>query len=373
MIKLVHGRTNVWPEITSLVKKGHENKVAVAFVAKGARKLLPLKRGDTILVDMSLGRVRSGATNPFAVEEFLNQGVSVYTCSRLHAKVFVLGSRAVVGSSNVSDAANSVLEEAVLITNETGVVSAAKKFIEELLGGPDTLEVTEPLLKELKKEFRETGWHGGGRSASEPSQSWSLRMMKEIAVKHVVTGHGAPYIEPSECNTIRRIYVRDSEGGAELRLHPGDTIEQARPFYEGLDVGRLADLDSSNVGWQVTPNFHLGYRAQGFLNTKTTKRLRPYLKFWKNPPDDFGIAAVDRKQYSKLARSLRKYGMFRTSDLEQLRPKIRNRPWVSVRPGVTITFTWTRKRPTATELKARIDEALATWGESVTWSSGKPR
>jgi len=371
MIKLLHGKNNVWPAITALARKGHRNKAAVAFVSTGARKLLPLTRGDTLVVDMSLERVRGGATNPFAVEEFFKKGVSVFTCHGLHAKVFILGNRVVVGSANVSAAANSALEEAVLITNERVIASAAEKFIEELVDGSNTRKVTEPMLKQLKKEFRETGWHGN-RSANKSSQNWSLSMMRRIAPKHVVTSHRQPYIALSRCEAIHRIYLTgDSEGEAQLRLYPGDTQQQAIPFYEGVNVDRLTGLASRDNRWQVEPNFHLGYRAQGFLHTHTTKRLKPYLRFWKKPPDDFPIAAVKKRDYSKLARSLRKYGMFYTADFAKLQIRIRNMPLVSIRPGVAITFTWDMKRPTANEVKARISEALGTWGESVIWSGGK--
>ena len=364
-IKLLHGKTKIWPEITSLVKKGQKNRVAVAFMSKGAKKLLPLHPGDTLVIDMSRERVKTGATNPFAVREFFEDGVLVFSCRGLHAKVFVLGNRAVVGSTNVSSLANLVLDEAALSTNEKSIVKAAGKFIEQLVDQEGTLPVTELMLKKLEKEFSETGWHGGGGSADEDKESWSLAMMKKIAPKSVVTSRGSPHLEPTGWKAIRRIYLRDSDGTVVLELYPGDTTEQAVPFHEKLDANRLVKLISRGDGWGAQPNFHLGYRSRGFLHTDTTKKLLNYLMFWKKPPDDLPIAAVKKKEYAKLAARLKKYGMFHPSDFADLTETIKNRPWVSVRPGVKLTFTWDAKEPTAKEVVTKINEALGTWGESV--------
>lgn len=366
MIKLLHGMGEVWPEIRALATKGRQNKVAVAFVSKGARNLLPLKRGDTIVIDMSIERVRSGATNPFAVEEYYKNGVSVFTRRGLHAKVFLLGSRVVVGSTNVSGAANSLLDEAVLITNERSILLAAEKFIDGLVNDSKSLPVTEPMLKKLQKQFLETKWHAGG-SADEPPSDLSLGIMKEIAPKSVrVPKHGSPYMELTggRGKAIHRIYLQDDGDTVVLKLHPADTMEQARPFYLGLNVQRFVSLKKRDRRWEAKPNFHLGYRTQGFWHKDTTNGLSPYLRFWTERPEDFPLKAVEKKHRATLKRSLKKCGMFQPSDVEGLEKTLGRRSPVSVRPGVTITFTWDA-RPTAKEVIARINEALATWGESV--------
>src|SRR2546425_10788135 len=92
----------LWHRITSLVSRSHRNYVAVAYLGPLATELLPLNKGDMLVVDMSVRAAKSSQTDPREVRKYKEKGVKVYSCQNLHAKVFVLGKKAVVGSSNVS-------------------------------------------------------------------------------------------------------------------------------------------------------------------------------------------------------------------------------------------------------------------------------
>jgi hypothetical protein len=100
MISLI--TTAPWDRIQSLVEK-HPGKchVAVAYFGSGASRLLPLKAGSVLVVDMSERAVKSGQTKPSEVSKLLRDGVEVHSVENLHAKVFVVGNRALVGSTNV--------------------------------------------------------------------------------------------------------------------------------------------------------------------------------------------------------------------------------------------------------------------------------
>ena len=76
--------------------------VAVAYFGTGASKLLPLRKGSTLIVDMSQAAVGSGQTNPSEILKLVNRGVDVHSVNNLHAKVFAVGNQAFVGSTNVS-------------------------------------------------------------------------------------------------------------------------------------------------------------------------------------------------------------------------------------------------------------------------------
>jgi hypothetical protein len=371
MTKLLNGRAAVWPALTALLTSSQKHLAAVAFVSKEATRLLPLRADDILVVDMSAERVKTGATNPWAVEEFVKNGVSVFTYRGLHAKLFVLGDRVVVGSTNVSNASKAYLDEAALVTDDQSIRRQAEKYIEDL--SARALPVTALMLKKRKAEFRETGWHGRPPS-QEPPGSWALKMMKAIAPKNVVASQGSPYIEPTYGKAIRRFYLKDSDGAFVLELYPGDTMEQARPLYEKLDVGQMMKLISRNTGWEVKPNFHLGYQSKGLAHTQTDRNVASYTKFWKKPPGDLQLGSTKRKGYANLARRLLKYKMLHTFDVPNLKREIQNRPLVSLRPGIKLTFTWNDTEPTAKEVVKRINEALRTWGESVlTVGKGKAR
>jgi hypothetical protein len=69
-----------WRRITALVKKRPTRcQAAVAYFGQGASKLLPLRRGSTLIVDLSERAVRSGQTMPAEVLKLLNKGVDAYS------------------------------------------------------------------------------------------------------------------------------------------------------------------------------------------------------------------------------------------------------------------------------------------------------
>lgn len=99
-------RRDVWPRITSLAEGvgGGQRLAAVAYLGAGAFDMLPMSVGDTLVVDCSPLTAAAGATSPAEVGRYLDAGVDVYRWDGLHAKVYVLGDTAVVGSANASGA-----------------------------------------------------------------------------------------------------------------------------------------------------------------------------------------------------------------------------------------------------------------------------
>ncbi|HZS41491.1 MAG TPA: phospholipase D-like domain-containing protein [Polyangia bacterium] len=130
-IKLIH--KGIWKRITKLAKRKRAF-VAVAYCAKGAAQLLPLSKGSTLVVDMSLRAVKSGQTDPKEITKLLDKGVDVHSCENLHAKVFVFDDIAVVGSTNVSSRSAKCLQEAIVESNSPMVVKACRDFVRSLRG-----------------------------------------------------------------------------------------------------------------------------------------------------------------------------------------------------------------------------------------------
>ena len=122
----------VWPRITSLVTKNRKRcHVAVAYFGQGASKMLPLPAGSTLVVNMSVRSVKEGSTCPAEIANMLNRDVVVYSCNNLHAKVFVIGDRAIVGSSNVSKGSRDTLIEAAVETTDSQTVRSCMHFIDQ--------------------------------------------------------------------------------------------------------------------------------------------------------------------------------------------------------------------------------------------------
>jgi hypothetical protein len=65
-----------WHRITALVKRRPSRcQVAVAYFGTGASKLLPLRKGSTLVVDLSKRAVGTGQTKPSEVLKLVNKGV----------------------------------------------------------------------------------------------------------------------------------------------------------------------------------------------------------------------------------------------------------------------------------------------------------
>ncbi len=169
---------NLWQTIKRHARHAkRRSHVAVAYFGGGASKRLPLKRGSTLVVNMGDNAVRNGLTKPSEILAMLKRGIDVHTVANLHAKVFVIGSRAFVGSANVSDnSANSLVEAAVELTSREAVAKC-RSFVKALTG-----ERVTPQLAKAKQLL----WHApdfpNGRkpqtkqtSAPQHGRLWAVR------------------------------------------------------------------------------------------------------------------------------------------------------------------------------------------------------
>lgn len=148
----------LWEELSTRVPKAKKVRAAVAYFGTGGAALLPLKKGDTLVVDMSLGRVRAGATDPKEIKKLLLRGVRVFTRASLHAKFFVLDRVVLAGSSNISSYSKHTLEEAAILTDDPATVLRATTVFERLCTEP----VRKDYLAKCLKEYRPPAFGGGG-------------------------------------------------------------------------------------------------------------------------------------------------------------------------------------------------------------------
>jgi hypothetical protein len=151
---------DIWLQLTKAVRGSRQQcAVAVAYFGAGASRLLPLRRGSRLVVDASDRAVASGQTCPADLIKLVKRGVAVYSVPNLHAKVFVLGRAAFIGSANVSSRSASQLVEAVVRTTEPSAVRAARQFVQDLC----LHELTPTVLKRLTKIYRPPLVPGGKR------------------------------------------------------------------------------------------------------------------------------------------------------------------------------------------------------------------
>jgi hypothetical protein len=159
----------IWKEITAAARARRRGKafVAVPYFGKAGSRLLPLREGDTLLVNAGDAAVRSGQTNPRGLRELLNKGVQLYSLGNLHAKIYVIGSVAFIGSVNASAHSSDVLEEAVVRIRDPKVVREAREHIQNL---PKELLVHRDLDR-LENLYRPPRRPGGGQKGSASRRS----------------------------------------------------------------------------------------------------------------------------------------------------------------------------------------------------------
>lgn len=123
-----------WKRITSMATKASRRLVAVPFLTSGAAKRLPLVRGDLLITRFDDLAIKTGQIDPREIVKYLRRRVEIHAVANLHAKVFVLGNRALVGSTNVSASSERLLIEAACETDDPAFVRACVRFIEALRG-----------------------------------------------------------------------------------------------------------------------------------------------------------------------------------------------------------------------------------------------
>ena len=188
--------SNVWATLTmaatAAVKPAH---AAVAYFGQGAADLLPLPAGSKLVVDCGDLAVKSGQTCPAELLKLHERGVSIYRDATLHAKVFVIGERAYVGSTNGSNHSAQYLKEAVMATDERACVADVRRFVDSLcldLLGPDE-------LKRLADIYKPPRFVSGAKLKAEAEKETALPTLRiincdniweEMTIKEITQAEG---------------------------------------------------------------------------------------------------------------------------------------------------------------------------------------
>lgn len=175
---------NIWQHLTEAVRNCRQScAVAVAYFGAGASHLLPLPKGSRLVVDASERAVTSGQTCPADLIKLIKRGVAIYSVPNLHAKVFVIGQAAFIGSANVSNRSAAQLVEAVIRTTDSTAVRDARQFVYDHC----LHELTPIVLKRLARLYRPpvipSGKRGKPRAANTAARPTLPRLL--LAQLHV--------------------------------------------------------------------------------------------------------------------------------------------------------------------------------------------
>jgi hypothetical protein len=223
--------SQLWDELEERVPRARKVRAAVAYLGSGGSKLLPLRKGDELVVDMSLRTVRAGATDPREVRKLLQRGVHVYSRGSLHAKFIVLDRTVIAGSSNISNHARHVLDEAAILSDDGSVVARAAETFRSLCTEP----VRPEYLKACIAAYRPpTFVFGSSASRAKPRQS-----LKRPTKLWLVAGLGywdipereVDLVEAATSRAAKRL--RDAAGSEVMKTHVGSLSKTLRAMQEG--------------------------------------------------------------------------------------------------------------------------------------------
>jgi hypothetical protein len=168
----------VWTELQRSANATRRSSwVAVAYFGKGADRQLRLAPGSRLVVDASLGAVKAGQTHPLSLLRMLRRQVRVYSIENLHAKVYLIGRRAFIGSANASRSSAHRLLEAMLCTSDPLIVSRVREFVRGLCMRALSPEV----LRRLQGSYRPPRV-GGDQSTQERRRSSSRAEVPPLRV-----------------------------------------------------------------------------------------------------------------------------------------------------------------------------------------------
>src|SRR5438132_9345144 len=102
--------------------------------------MLKLGQGDILLCALSERNAKAGLICPQEIERLQKRGVKAYISNDLHAKVYLVGDRVIVGSANASQSSAGSLDEAALLTNDFATVRQVRRWFEDRLLEPVTPE-----------------------------------------------------------------------------------------------------------------------------------------------------------------------------------------------------------------------------------------
>jgi hypothetical protein len=237
---------DIWLQLTKAARVPHQRcAVAVAYFGKGASRLLPLAKGSRLVVDASERSVASGQTCPADLIKLVERGVAVYSVANLHAKVFVLGRAAYIGSANVSSRSASQLVEAVIRTTERSTVRAARKFVQQHC----LHELTPTVLKRLAKLYRPPLVPGGKRGKPRQAMTSKRPSMPRLLLAQL---HLTDWSEHEQTLHDRGMVVAKKRRKHSRRFELDDfSYEGKCPFQRGDLVVQVTDEGSSGIF--VTP------------------------------------------------------------------------------------------------------------------------
>jgi hypothetical protein len=279
--------------------------VAAPFLGDGGGKLLYLKRGDVLVVALTIANSRNGSVCPEEIKRLQAKGVQVFLAPNLHAKVLLCGGKAVVGSANLSQTSFAHLDEAALLTTDRKIVRHVRAWFTQRM-----LEAVSPKwLAVCAKAYRppKGGFGRRGKRAVHPSGKalWLLGLdlidypEDEAAVEERGTAQAKRELSDPSAFTVSPIrWIGQSSFLTQMRK--GDTVVQIMPSDDSRShyVEELARL----IGMRKTKSRRGTVVTYLFLESRKRGKRVPWAKF-KRGCFEYGLKLKSPKATRQIANA----------------------------------------------------------------------
>lgn len=181
---------------------------------------------------------------------------------------------------------------------------------------------------------------------------------REVVLAKKRAGGFRARVEVRGSDAVKYAYLDPGPGGTlDLRLHPGDTLTQAKRLYSDAEKVR-AVLSLRDHDWEITPNFHFGYMERGLTWTSTTLDIDSYVLYWMEAIA--GTGAVPRARWDEEITKLVNARIFDPSDRASFDENFvdTNREVAAPRPGISLRRSWPLTSDLSGELASQVRDAF---------------
>jgi len=173
------------------------------------------------------------------------------------------------------------------------------------------------------------------------------------------------------------LYPSPDERGTDfwivLEMHPGDTVNQARRFFQNIDKAGFFRLLEQK--WEIYPNMHFSFMATNLYWSESDIDLEQYFDYWHKNKESIGQIVRDQNGFGYYYTLLLKEGILTANDIRELEERTTNtgRQTINVCPGISLQYRWRLdeaikidyKDNFVKEVKARIGDAFSTWKQAI--------
>lgn len=250
----------------------------------------------------------------------------------------------------------------------------------QLLGYTEAL-LLKDFLQYVQEDFPALNPYPSLASCKDDLGLLNLRcqqLMQEIAEDRLayLRGYGH-YLEAPELKGLKNVIVRAEAAGGGwhivLALYPGDTITQARHFFDGLNRSALRSLCDE---WTCATNLHFAFMQQNLVWASPQVSIAEYIDFWMEHRERW-LRQVKEREFSELLDTLQEVGQLDDRDIEQFKIEFyeTRRSTVNVCPGLKLQYRWPAKEATRLDeagmlvkkIDRRVWQAARVWNAEEQW------